>query len=113
MPATTPDAVELLHAELAIIGRTPSPASIQATMRVGFSPFKYLILADGKPIRFANGRLHARVVASSVGFLHPAAVIEVECRRTGERAVADMDGRFVHVEGVYHDPKALAWMYDN
>lgn len=96
----TADVVELLQAELALIGRTPTEADIQAAMRFGHRPSRYMILADGRGVRFAINRLAARVAARSASRLHPEAVIEVECRATGERAPADLDGNFVHA--AYH-----------
>ena len=109
----TATAIELLRAELALIGRTPSAADIQAVMRSGFRLSKHLILADGQPARFAVNRLAARIAARSAGHLHPDAVIEIEYPPTGERAVADAGGAFVHTDGVYRDLLGLAWMYDN
>ncbi|WP_055477618.1 hypothetical protein [Sphaerimonospora mesophila] len=108
----TADVVELLRAELALIGRTPTPTDVQAVMRFGFTPTKYLILADDRPVRFAINRLAAIVAARSADHLHPEARIEVEYRPTGERAVAGMDGRFVHTVGVYHW-NCSAWHEDD
>ncbi|MEV0619562.1 hypothetical protein AB0I81_40030 [Nonomuraea sp. NPDC050404] len=115
MTAThTADAITMMTAELALIGRTPTATDIEMTMRMGFRPVRYMILVDGQGYRFAVNRLAARIAARSAGRLHPDAVIEVEHRPTGERAVADVDGSFVHVEGVFHmSADDTAWSLAN
>lgn len=92
----TTDAIQLLTAELAQIGRTPTPAEVDVTMRLGFRPARFLILADGRGVRLSVNRLAARVAARSAGMRFPAAVIEVEDTGTGERVRADVRGRFAH-----------------
>lgn len=100
MSTPTMDAVEAQAADLALIGRTPSAADVQAVMRFGYAPPRYMICAGGRPVRFAINRLAARVAARSAGRLHPAETIEVEYRPTGERVKADPDGFFV--QSGYH-----------
>ncbi|WP_327066788.1 hypothetical protein [Kitasatospora sp. NBC_01302] len=97
-PANT-NCVELLTADLALIGRTPTAIEIAATMSSGYRPPRYLVLVNGAPQQLAINRLLARVRARSASRRNPDATIEVEYRPTGERATARMDGSFVHVGG--------------